>query len=46
MNMKNLTELEELEAIGKSPTKSSDLDSSSNMVMTLRKIANHPLLTR
>ncbi|XP_071512276.1 SWI/SNF-related matrix-associated actin-dependent regulator of chromatin subfamily A containing DEAD/H box 1 homolog isoform X1 [Panulirus ornatus] len=47
LNMKRLNELEELEATGGVPkSKEKDRDASSNMVMTLRKIANHPLLTR
>ncbi|KAK3854378.1 hypothetical protein Pcinc_039143 [Petrolisthes cinctipes] len=47
LNLKQLSELEELEATCGSPKKKeTQKDASSNMVMTLRKIANHPLLTR
>ena len=52
LKIKDLTELEELEATSgnKSPEKKKSIitneDNSANMVMTLRKCANHPLLLR
>lgn len=47
MDMKKLTEVEELEVTsGSGKPKEKDSDASSNMVMVLRKIANHPLLVR
>lgn len=47
MDMKKLTEVEELEvASGTVKEKDKDKDASSNVVMVLRKIANHPLLVR
>ncbi|XP_064119828.1 SWI/SNF-related matrix-associated actin-dependent regulator of chromatin subfamily A containing DEAD/H box 1 homolog isoform X2 [Macrobrachium nipponense] len=52
INLQRLSEIEELEATadfsgkGKKDGKQVDSDTSSNMVMTLRKIANHPLLVR
>ncbi|XP_066976511.1 SWI/SNF-related matrix-associated actin-dependent regulator of chromatin subfamily A containing DEAD/H box 1 homolog isoform X1 [Macrobrachium rosenbergii] len=52
ITLQRLSEIEELEATadfsgkGKKDGKQVDSDTSSNMVMTLRKIANHPLLVR
>ena len=47
VDMKKLTEVEELEVTsGSRKPKEKDSDASSNMVMVLRKIANHPLLVR
>ncbi|KAG0718228.1 SMARCAD1 [Chionoecetes opilio] len=47
MNMKKLSEVEELKVTsGSVKSKEKDIDVSSNMVMVLRKIANHPLLVR
>lgn len=45
--MKKLTEVEELEVSrGSVKEKEKDADIGSNVVMVLRKIANHPLLVR
>lgn len=47
MDIKKLSEVEELEVTsGSVKGKEKDTDSSSNVVMVLRKIANHPLLVR
>lgn len=47
MDIKKLSEVEELEVTsGSAKAKEKDVDSSSNVVMVLRKIANHPLLVR
>ncbi|XP_045609642.2 SWI/SNF-related matrix-associated actin-dependent regulator of chromatin subfamily A containing DEAD/H box 1 homolog [Procambarus clarkii] len=45
LNLKELTEIDDGEATGDTKKKK-DRDGSSNMVTTLRKIANHPLLIR
>ncbi|XP_042229687.1 SWI/SNF-related matrix-associated actin-dependent regulator of chromatin subfamily A containing DEAD/H box 1 homolog [Homarus americanus] len=47
LNFKDLTEVDELESTGgANKTREKTRDASSNMVTTLRKIANHPLLIR
>lgn len=47
VDIKKLSEVEELEVTsGSAKGKEKDKDSSSNVVMVLRKIANHPLLVR
>lgn len=48
MDMKKLTEVEELQVTSGSVKKEKEKDAEigSNVVMVLRKIANHPLLVR
>ncbi|KAK8734847.1 hypothetical protein OTU49_005686 [Cherax quadricarinatus] len=45
LDLKELTEVDDLEGT-RTTVKNKDRDGSSNMVTTLRKIANHPLLIR
>lgn len=47
LDVKKLSEVEELEvSSGSQKAKEKDVEPSSNVVMVLRKIANHPLLVR